>query len=226
MILIEISNVDFLLEFSCVFFEMNHSTDHSTRQNIKMSLSSRFIRLILLFVANANCFQVSNSDLGHSIKRIIETETRQRIINHPITTTPTPLDDTTTEKSRIIQKVMTSVTLSEHCSRPLHQIISTPFPIPPSLNGAVCPGRRKLRLSRWWPFFDDDPEYWFNHRIHSFGNTGLFGGVHATVAPWATKIIDEKAYGGINVRVKVCTNNFSPQGILIITENNILHTLS
>jgi hypothetical protein len=50
----------------------------------------------------------------------------------------------------------------------------------------------------------DPPCYWFNGRIHVFGNTGLFGGLHAAVATLATKIIDMAAYDGRNVREHIC----------------------
>ena len=39
-------------------------------------------------------------------------------------------------------------------------------------------------------------DYWDRPDIHTFGNVGLGGGFHAAMAPLATKIIDEKAYGG------------------------------
>lgn len=48
-----------------------------------------------------------------------------------------------------------------------------------------------------------EDEYWFNNRIHVFGNTGIFGKFHATVAPVATWLIDNKAYGGVDMRMKV-----------------------
>jgi hypothetical protein len=51
---------------------------------------------------------------------------------------------------------------------------------------------------------EESEEYWFDHRIHSLGNTGFFGGLHAATAMIASKIIDIKAYGGTNMRLKVC----------------------
>jgi len=45
--------------------------------------------------------------------------------------------------------------------------------------------------------------YWYHPDIHTFGNTGLSGGVHAFLAPLATKIIDRAAYENIDVRSKV-----------------------
>lgn len=42
--------------------------------------------------------------------------------------------------------------------------------------------------------------YWFNNKIHTFGNTGIFGGLHAAVAPLFTKVIDISAYNGQPVR--------------------------
>ncbi len=43
-------------------------------------------------------------------------------------------------------------------------------------------------------------DYWSRPDIHTLGNTGFGGAVHAAIAPLATKIIDVKAYGGSDVR--------------------------
>ena len=40
----------------------------------------------------------------------------------------------------------------------------------------------------------------FHPRIHNFGNTGLGGCIHAFLAPAATRLIDQIAYDGENVR--------------------------
>lgn len=42
-----------------------------------------------------------------------------------------------------------------------------------------------------------------NNRIHSLGNTGLTGWIHAAIAPLATKLIDNAAYQGEDVRTRV-----------------------
>ena len=42
--------------------------------------------------------------------------------------------------------------------------------------------------------------YWFDERIHNFGNVGLGGRIHALFAPLATRIIDATSYGGVDVR--------------------------
>lgn len=46
-------------------------------------------------------------------------------------------------------------------------------------------------------------EYWSRPDIHTFGNMGFGGAVHAAVAPLATKLIDVKAYGGVDVRKNI-----------------------
>ena len=46
-------------------------------------------------------------------------------------------------------------------------------------------------------------EYWFDSRIHTLGNTGFTGALHAAVAPLSTIIIDKIAYDGVNVREMV-----------------------
>ena len=49
-----------------------------------------------------------------------------------------------------------------------------------------------------------DTPYWYDNRIHSFGNVG-FGGVFASVcAPLATWAIDQAAYEGRDVRSEAC----------------------
>ena len=47
------------------------------------------------------------------------------------------------------------------------------------------------------------PNYWFHPKIHTFGNTGLLGGLHAAMAPFVTMLIDKAAYDGENVRDKI-----------------------
>lgn len=42
--------------------------------------------------------------------------------------------------------------------------------------------------------------YWYDPRIHVFGNVGLSGFFHAFSAPLATAIIDKLSYGGLDVR--------------------------
>jgi hypothetical protein len=45
--------------------------------------------------------------------------------------------------------------------------------------------------------------YWYDPRIHNWGNIGLGGRLHAFFAPLATAIIDATSYGGVDVRKKV-----------------------
>jgi SAM-dependent methyltransferase len=56
------------------------------------------------------------------------------------------------------------------------------------------------------------PRYWFNSKIHTFGNTGFFGGFHAAVAPVFTKVIDIVAYDGNPVRDEISRNLYSHVG--------------
>jgi len=54
------------------------------------------------------------------------------------------------------------------------------------------------------PLVDDGPpDYWFHPKIHTFGNSGPLGAIHASVAPLATKLIDVAAYDGENVRDQI-----------------------
>jgi hypothetical protein len=47
-------------------------------------------------------------------------------------------------------------------------------------------------------------EYWYDQRIHTLGNVGFWGAVHAASAPALTKLIDINSYDGMDVRQKVC----------------------
>ena len=43
-------------------------------------------------------------------------------------------------------------------------------------------------------------KYYFDSRIHTFGNIGFGGHIHSLLAPYATKLIDEKCYNSVNIR--------------------------
>jgi hypothetical protein len=57
--------------------------------------------------------------------------------------------------------------------------------------------------TKWGTDHDHPEEYWFDDRIHTLGNHGFGGAVHAALAPFSTKIIDLAAYHGEDVRLKV-----------------------
>jgi hypothetical protein len=66
--------------------------------------------------------------------------------------------------------------------------------------------RRATERKQWGIDNDveDYGEYWFDSRIHTFGNTGFLGALHAAMAPLSTKVIDIVAYDGKDVRSMVC----------------------
>jgi ubiquinone/menaquinone biosynthesis C-methylase UbiE len=43
-------------------------------------------------------------------------------------------------------------------------------------------------------------KYYYDSRIHNFGNIGLGGKIHSLLAPYATKLIDDKCYKSVNIR--------------------------
>jgi len=49
-------------------------------------------------------------------------------------------------------------------------------------------------------------KYYFDPRIHTFGNIGFGGQIHSIVAPYATKLIDEKCYNSVNIRQVILSN--------------------
>lgn len=56
---------------------------------------------------------------------------------------------------------------------------------------------------KWGVDNDFENEYWFDQRIHTLGNSGFGGAVHAAVAAFSTKIIDFAAYDGVDIRKEV-----------------------
>lgn len=65
----------------------------------------------------------------------------------------------------------------------------------------VTTPRHPIERKKWGVDKEQMTEYWFNSRIHTFGNTGILGGLHAALAPMATKMIDDLAYKGVDARV-------------------------
>ena len=49
-------------------------------------------------------------------------------------------------------------------------------------------------------------KYYFDSRIHNFGNIGFGGHVHSLLAPYATKMIDDKCYNSVNIRQSILSN--------------------
>ncbi len=63
--------------------------------------------------------------------------------------------------------------------------------------------KRHANLHKRWGVDNNPDDYWFDARIHTFGNTGFLGGFHAFAAPLATWIIDNAAYDGRSVRTEI-----------------------
>lgn len=49
-------------------------------------------------------------------------------------------------------------------------------------------------------------KYYYDKRIHNLGNTGLGGQLHSKLAPYATKLIDDKCYNSVNIRQAILSN--------------------
>jgi len=63
--------------------------------------------------------------------------------------------------------------------------------------------RKALTRSKWGVDNSHEAEYWFDNRIHTLGNAGFMGALHAAIAPLSTKLIDQIAYGGVDIRKQV-----------------------
>ena len=57
--------------------------------------------------------------------------------------------------------------------------------------------------------------YWNDPRIHTLGNEGFGGYIHSLVAPGITKLIDEYAYNGVNIRKEVL-NKWNDKNLKIL----------
>ena len=71
-------------------------------------------------------------------------------------------------------------------------------PVTPTLNVVV-----KTATFASAPLSPRGSPYWFDERIHRFGNVGLGGRFHALVAPLVTCLIDRLSYNGVDVRGRV-----------------------
>jgi hypothetical protein len=63
--------------------------------------------------------------------------------------------------------------------------------------------KKAVANKKWGVDDTHEDEYWFDARIHTLGNVGITGGLHAASAALATKVIDESAYNGVDVRQQV-----------------------
>ena len=55
-------------------------------------------------------------------------------------------------------------------------------------------------------FLTAKTKYYYDPRIHNFGNIGLGGQLHSKLAPYATKLIDDKCYNSVNIRQAILSN--------------------
>ena len=55
-------------------------------------------------------------------------------------------------------------------------------------------------------FITAKTKYYYDPRIHNFGNIGLGGQLHSKLAPYATKLIDDKCYNSVNIRQTILSN--------------------
>lgn len=73
-------------------------------------------------------------------------------------------------------------------------------------DGTVAPPRKEakpIHRPKWGVDNASPCEYWFDDRIHTLGNHGFWGALHAAMAPMSTKLIDLAAYDGIDIRKQV-----------------------
>jgi ubiquinone/menaquinone biosynthesis C-methylase UbiE len=59
---------------------------------------------------------------------------------------------------------------------------------------------RHATTRKKWGVEVDESEYWDDPRIHTLGNSGLGGAIHAAMAPISTFVIDSLSYKGTDIR--------------------------
>ena len=156
---------------------------------------------ITIVFSQCNGYQVSPDPDG-SFKKAIQ----ESIITKLPKKEPLAIVDDETYSPEITfpdsqQKIIFPVT-----SDTLRENVPKEMPLP-SLSNSIK-SKYVARKSKFVPRkmfgLDENPsEYWFHNRIHTLGNTGFFGGIHAVLAPYATRLIDEKAYDGVDLRAVV-----------------------
>lgn len=82
-------------------------------------------------------------------------------------------------------------------------LVAASSPQPSKNENDATSAKREVSYKRWGVDKDHPDEYWFNAKIHTLGNTGMMGALHAALAPFATKMIDDAAYEGVDVRQSV-----------------------
>lgn len=78
---------------------------------------------------------------------------------------------------------------------------------------------RNWVINKFIPANNKVEDWWYNPIIHTFGNVGIGGSVHAALAPLVTKMIDRKAYNGRDVRQEFCdiiVNNIEQDSLFAI----------
>lgn len=81
--------------------------------------------------------------------------------------------------------------------------VATPLTMKKTIKQKSLASRNAVEYKRWGIDNNNEEEYWHDSRIHTLGNDGFMGAVHAALAPISTKMIDKIAYEGIDIRGKV-----------------------
>ena len=165
---------------------------------MKVSLTA----LLIVLTCHCHGYQVSPDPNGNFKKAIEDSIQTKAPEERPMTL----LDDATyspdiplLQPQKEVQFPITSELL-----RVEDQSTERPLPSLAKSIKASYPMRKTKFTPRKILGLDENPsEYWFNNRIHTLGNTGFFGGMHAALAPFATKLIDDKAYNGVDLRALV-----------------------
>lgn len=181
-----------------------------------------FLFLLLLFNERSVCFQVQNSK---TFKDVVE-KTTGKSISNPSFQPLTILSD-----KSFSRQIPCESSKQEQIARPLSKSIKTHSILSPrrdqvprkriglddmpteywcvkSLNRRALATPTSIFFWHFISFFELHIFFLhfisrFDNRIHTFGNVGFFGGLHAACAPFATWLIDEKAYGQINARALI-----------------------
>lgn len=100
----------------------------------------------------------------------------------------------------ILKKASAKTNLKSSKAEPRTDLIQEDLTAPAKISTTTKIMRHANKHKRWGVDNQQENEYWLDSRIHTLGNCGFWGGVHAALAPISTKMIDNIAYQGVDIR--------------------------
>jgi hypothetical protein len=151
-----------------------------------MMIAQSIILIVLLSVTTVEAFRApENPSAPVKLPKIQGPSDTSSVATLPLPATTTTTSNTITTRDIVLHGI-TPDTLAEIGKSIAAQRFAKP--------------RHADSRKKWGVDNTECCEYWYDSRIHTLGNIGFLGAVHAALAPLSTKIIDNVAYDGQNVR--------------------------